>query len=39
MLKVEVSSLGFRYALHLNLKRTAAVVLEQGGLQCGIPVE
>jgi hypothetical protein len=39
MLKVEVSSFGFRYARLLNLKRTAAVVLEQGGLQCGVPVE
>jgi len=39
MLKVVVSSTGFRYAHHLNLKYTAAVVLEQGGLQCGVPVE
>ena len=39
MLKVEVSSPGFRQVRHLNLKYTAAVVLEQGGLQCGVPVE
>jgi len=39
MLKVEVSSPGFQYARYLNLKYSAAVVLEQGGLQCGVPVE
>ena len=39
MLKVEVSSPGFRQARHLNLTNTAAVVLEQGGLQFGVPVE
>ena len=39
MLKAEVSSPGFRQARHLNLKYTAALALEQGGLQCGVPVE
>ena len=39
MLKDEVSSPSFRYARHLNLKYTAAVVLEQGGLQRGVTVE
>ena len=39
MLKVEVSSPGFRQARHLNLKYTAALVLEQGGLQGGVLFE
>jgi hypothetical protein len=39
MLKVEVSSPGFRLARNLNLKYTAVMVLEQGVLQGGLPDE